>query len=124
MRVLAVLSFMAISGCSPSSENRVARATERPNQAAASGTCITDVLAAKLAHPPVEVDAAYRLADFYGVCLQDGRGLEKWLRVAAQQGDTKAMYSLASIIERQPGRAREGAEWRRKANEATRRPEA
>jgi hypothetical protein len=73
---------------------------------------MTDAQAADLQKPPVTVDAAVRLADFYGVCLQNTMRQEKWLRVAADSGDLAAMKSLASIVERQPGRAAEGARLR------------
>jgi hypothetical protein len=47
---------------------------------------MTDAQAAELQKTPVSTGAAIRLADFYGVCLQDGVGQEKWLRVAADGG--------------------------------------
>jgi len=85
---------------------------------------MTDSEAANLQRPPVSNEAALRLADFYGICLQDGVGLEKWLRVVADRGDPAAMKNLASIIERQLGRASEGTQLRKTAAEIERRSAA
>jgi hypothetical protein len=92
---LVIIATCSVALCACGKAEKVSE--RRPDlNARSSETCLKPADVARLETAPATVEAARKLADYYGICRADIDGRLKWLKVLAAAGDRAAADELSS----------------------------
>lgn len=82
--------------------SRQAHSTSSGGGARSSEYCITTSEAAQLSRGNVSDESAWRLANYYGLCLSDAARRRPWIEYLAKRGDADAERELRLITNMAP----------------------